>query len=230
MQMTSSWEVCCRCRLSQCIPQQMFGSGLQTWPQQFKFDVKFSHVICEPWAAKPKTPFPKIWQSDSFHCAKLILCFLGGGERKVKKQLETRQATYLQRNSQARSCNHCCCGKAESITYSECVCSLTYPACKAHAPYFIVICGLSGCAMFSTLSYKRYDFQKKRVTEQKECVLIFSTTFVCNISHFKKISTWYYFCRILIKLGFSRQIFEKYTNIQFIENTSDGSRVVWRIW
>jgi hypothetical protein len=26
-----------------------------------------------------------------------------------------------------------------------CVCSLSYPACKAHAPYYIVICGLSGC-------------------------------------------------------------------------------------
>jgi hypothetical protein len=25
------------------------------------------------------------------------------------------------------------------------VCSLSYPACKAHAPYYIVICGLSGC-------------------------------------------------------------------------------------
>jgi len=25
-----------------------------------------------------------------------------------------------------------------------CVCSLSYAACKAHAPYYIVICGLSG--------------------------------------------------------------------------------------
>jgi hypothetical protein len=30
------------------------------------------------------------------------------------------------------------------ITYSECACSLSYPACKAHAPYYNVICGLSG--------------------------------------------------------------------------------------
>jgi hypothetical protein len=27
---------------------------------------------------------------------------------------------------------------------SVCVCSLSYPACKAHASYYIVICGLSG--------------------------------------------------------------------------------------
>jgi hypothetical protein len=29
-----------------------------------------------------------------------------------------------------------------------CVCSLRYPACKAHAPYYIVICGLSGSIIF----------------------------------------------------------------------------------
>jgi hypothetical protein len=41
---------------------------------------------------------------------------------------------------EARSLNHCCRGKAKSVTYSECecvcvfVCSLSY-TCKAHAPY-----------------------------------------------------------------------------------------------
>ena len=29
-----------------------------------------------------------------------------------------------------------------------CVCSLSYPARKAHAPYYVVICGLFGCATF----------------------------------------------------------------------------------
>ena len=29
-----------------------------------------------------------------------------------------------------------------------CVCSPIYPSCKAHAPYYIVICGLSGCTIF----------------------------------------------------------------------------------
>jgi hypothetical protein len=29
-----------------------------------------------------------------------------------------------------------------------CVCNLSYPACKAHAPYYIVMCGLSGSAIF----------------------------------------------------------------------------------
>jgi len=33
----------------------------------------------------------------------------------------TRTAVYMQRNFESRSCNHCRCGKATNITYSECV-------------------------------------------------------------------------------------------------------------
>jgi hypothetical protein len=35
-----------------------------------------------------------------------------------------------------------------------------------------------------------------------------------------------YFCQILVKLEFSRQSFEKYSDIKFHENPSKGSRVV----
>jgi hypothetical protein len=38
----------------------------------------------------------------------------------------------------------------------------------------IVICHLSGFADVSTLSHKGQDFQEKKVTELKKCVLIFS--------------------------------------------------------
>ena len=41
----------------------------------------------------------------------------------------------------------------------------------------IVICGLSGSTIFSTLSHKRSDLRAK-VTEHKMCVVIFSTTSV----------------------------------------------------
>ena len=79
--------------------------------------------------------------------------------------------------------NHYCHEKAISITYSECVfvdliiqsamqmCLITPSsvACLA-VPYF------------STLSHKWHDFLEK----VKICVLIFSVTFVRNISHSKK--------------------------------------------
>jgi len=38
----------------------------------------------------------------------------------------TRQAMYIQHNTEVHMCNHSCSGKAISITYSEC--SLSYPA------------------------------------------------------------------------------------------------------
>jgi hypothetical protein len=47
----------------------------------------------------------------------------------------TRQAVYVLRNIEKRSLNHCCRGRAISITYFERVCNLNYPACKAHASY-----------------------------------------------------------------------------------------------
>jgi len=52
---------------------------------------------------------------------------------------ETNQDTmYVQRNMEARSCNHRCSGKAMRITQPEsvyCICRLRYPTCNAHAPY-----------------------------------------------------------------------------------------------
>jgi hypothetical protein len=47
-----------------------------------------------------------------------------------------------------------------------CACSLGYPASKAHAPYYIVICSLSGYTTFFHISYKRHDF-RKQVIEDK---------------------------------------------------------------
>jgi len=68
-----------------------------------------------------------------------------------------------------------------------CVCSLIYPACRAHAPCYIAISSLFGFTMFfshyvinSTTFGKGYPRIK--------CVLIFSTVSVRNISLSKKNS------------------------------------------
>jgi hypothetical protein len=68
------------------------------------------------------------------------------------------------------------------------VCSLLYPACKAHAPYYIVIYLLTP-QYVSTLSHKGHDFRKTLLNIN--CVLIFSTVFILNISHFRKNSARY---------------------------------------
>jgi len=49
------------------------------------------------------------------------------------------------RNAEAPSCNHYCRVKATIITYSECV---SVALVKPHAPYYIVICGLSALRYF----------------------------------------------------------------------------------
>jgi hypothetical protein len=83
-----------------------------------------------------------------------------------------------------------------------------------------------------------HDF-RKNVTEHKICGLIFSVTFIWNVSHSKKNLVWCshkyenvfvwstsYSCRILIKLEFSRQMLEKSLNIKFHQNLSCGNWVV----
>ena len=51
--------------------------------------------------------------------------------------------------------------------------NLSYPACKAHAPYYIAKCGLSGCTVFFTLCHKQHDFRKKKLRSIK-CAFWFS--------------------------------------------------------
>jgi len=59
----------------------------------------------------------------------------------------TGQALYVERDIEALSCNHCCSGKAISITYSECV-FLALVIQHAIQLRHIVTCDLSGSTIF----------------------------------------------------------------------------------
>ena len=125
----------------------------------------------------------------------------------------------------------------EYCIFWGCVCSLRYPTCNAHAPH----CRLWPAGLYSI--FPQYLIKDTILGKKKllsiMCVLIFSTTFSWSIFHSKKnwarydkkcvlifIESTRYFCQILIKLDFSRQIFEKFSNIKFNENPSIGRRVV----
>ena len=116
-------------------------------------------------------------------------------------------------------------------------CSLANSAYNAHAPY----CHLRPVWLHHIFPHYLINGTiswKKKVTEPKVCVLIFSTNFVWNISHCKKHSTSYChkcenvlmlnircYCRIIIKLEFSQQIFEESSTTKFLQNSSNDSRV-----
>ena len=62
-------------------------------------------------------------------------------------EIWTRKAMYLQCKTVGRWPNHCCRGKT-IILHILSVCSLSYPTCKPHVPYCIVICVLSASTTF----------------------------------------------------------------------------------
>jgi hypothetical protein len=144
----------------------------------------------------------------------------------------------------ARSCNHSCSGKAISITYSVCVCvCVSVTVGIQHVGYMAcaVLCHLWPVWLYNIFPHYLINgtVLGKKVTKHKIYVLVFSKTFVWNIFQSKKnwarhdhkctwVFTWStrYSCQILMKLEFSRLIFEKYWNTKFHVNPSSGGRVV----
>ena len=113
-----------------------------------------------------------------------------------------------------------------------CVCSLSYPACNALAP----------CRhLWPVRLYNIFPHYLTNGTfsKKKNVCFDFPYNFVRNISHSKKkwvrydqkcilvfIYSTRYSCQIIVKFEFSRQFFEKYSNIKFHENSFSESRIV----
>jgi len=139
---------------------------------------------------------------------------------------------------EVRSRNHCCRGKAISITYSEDV-SVALGMQHAKIMRRIILSPVTCPALqyFSALSHKRHDFRGGGDTEDKMTLLIFSTTFAWNISHSRKNSERHEVSSVFM-LNYPSflsdfnetlifwQIFKKYSNTTFHENLSSGCRDV----
>jgi Fe2+ transport system protein B len=75
---------------------------------------------------------------------------------------KTKEAICVKRNTRALSLNQCCCGKAISILYSECVsAALVIQHAKRMRPVILSYVASLALAYFPTLPNKRHDFRKE---------------------------------------------------------------------
>ena len=136
----------------------------------------------------------------------------------------------------------CACARSASVCMPEslgvCMCvRVTFLIQHVMSMFHIVTSFVAPLAQLYFLLYLIHGaIFGEKVTEHKMYVLIFTTTFTRNFSHCKK--KWMRYChecenvfmqstryssRILMKLEFSRQIFERSVNIKIHQIPSSGS-------
>jgi hypothetical protein len=95
-------------------------------------------------------------QFTLLYCQSLLYTVLVDYKVEVKN-INTTLSMYVQRNVGARSHNHCCSGKAISVTYCECV----FVSSMQRACACVMLCSVACPAVlyFFTLSHKRQDFR-----------------------------------------------------------------------
>ena len=100
-------------------------------------------------------------------------------QRIIRKQ--DKQCTY-KRNYEAFARYHICRGKSINNTYSVCVCTLRYSACKGHRLIILSSVTFLAVPYFSTLCHKWPDLRGKNVTAHKSVLWfllpLFSDTFL----------------------------------------------------
>ena len=109
------------------------------------------------------------------------------------------------------------------------MCSLSYPARNGHALYYIVTRGLSGSTVYFHI-ISQMPRLKKKLNKQSEFLfslnLLSETFLIVRRTERDMTRNVYWYCQILMKLEFSRQVFEKYSNTKRHENPSSGGQTV----
>ena len=74
----------------------------------------------------------------------------------------------------------------------KCVCSLNYPLCKGHAPYYSVIYGLSNSTIHLRYLINNTTFEKKKTYLTQKVYFDFLYKLCSKYFYFKKNSAKYY--------------------------------------
>ena len=122
------------------------------------------------------------------HFPKCCVLFVWDNEQRPKpgaSKCSTRWAFYVQHNIEVCLCHHCCHGKAVSIKYCECVCSLKCLACNAHVPY----CHLLPVQIFFHF-ISNGTFSKKKLLNIK-CVFWLPLQCLSETFHILRRIEWY---------------------------------------